>query len=47
MTEGEDKPAWYVTGNADINEDYGYVPNNNDSNYSYEMEIEPEVEENK
>lgn len=33
MTEGEDKPAWYVVGNADVNKDYGYVPQNDDIDY--------------
>ncbi len=44
ITDGN-PPTWYVKGNAEVNEDYGYVPPNNDSNYSYESEIEPEVDE--
>ena len=46
ITEDGNEPAWYVTGNADVNKDYGYVPKNNDSGYLYETEIEPEVDEN-
>lgn len=46
ITEDGNEPAWYVTGNADVNKDYGYVPKNNDSSYSYETEIEPELDEN-
>lgn len=34
-----------MKGNAEVNEDYGYVPPKEDGNYSYEIEIEPEVVE--
>lgn len=44
VTDGND-PEWYVKGNAEVNEDYGYVPPKKDGNYSYEIEIEPEVVE--
>lgn len=45
MTENDNPLAWYVKGNAEVNEDYGYVPPKEDGNYSYEIEIEPEVVE--
>ena len=44
VTDGND-PEWYVKGNAEVNEDYGYVPPKKDGNYSYEIEIEPEIVE--
>lgn len=46
VTEGEDKPIWYVVGNADVNKDYGYIEPDNDGDYTYETEITPEVVEN-
>ena len=46
ITKDVNEPAWYVTCNADVNRDYGYVAKNNDSGYSYETEIEAEIVEN-
>ena len=31
VTEGENKPAWYIDGNADVNRDYGYIEPDNDA----------------
>lgn len=46
ITEDGNEPAWYITGDEDVNKDYGYIPKNNDSGYSYETEIEVEIVEN-
>lgn len=45
MTENDNPPVWYVKGNAEVNDDYGYIPPNSDQNYSYKAEIEPEIVE--
>lgn len=45
MTENGNPPVWYVKGNAEVNDDYGYIPPNSDQNYSYKAEIEPEIVE--
>ena len=46
VTEGEDKPIWYVVGNADVNEDYGYIAPDTDGDYEYETEVTPKAVEN-
>ena len=43
MTENDNPPVWYVKGNAEVNDDYGYILPNSKTTHSYEIEIEPEV----
>lgn len=46
ITEDGNPPAWYVTGNAEANKDYGYIPPDRNYENSYEFEIEAKTIEN-
>lgn len=46
QTETGNDPEWYIKGNAEVNEDYGYTPPSSDFEHSYEYDVEVEEAEN-
>ena len=38
--ENGNNPVWYIKGNEDVNEEYGYTPPDFESRYEYDLEVE-------
>lgn len=46
QTESGSDPAWYIAGNAKVNEDYGYSPPSSDYEHAYEYKTKVDEIEN-